>query len=62
MPGVAINLVNWVLITSDVQRSSVWRSVASASAERKIFAERERERERLAPEREREYRASSHQI
>jgi hypothetical protein len=29
-----------LLITSDAQRSSVWRSVAKASAERTDFAER----------------------
>ena len=40
-------------ITSDAQRSSVWRSVASASAsaERSDFTERERALERLTPER-----------
>ncbi len=38
-------------ITSDAQRSSVWRSVAKASAERPDFAERERALERLTPER-----------
>ncbi len=39
-------------ITSDAQRSSVWRSVAKASAERPDFAERERALERLTPERQ----------
>ncbi len=38
-------------IDSDAQRSSVWRSVAKASAERPDFAERERALERLTPER-----------
>ncbi len=38
-------------IISDAQRSSVWRSVAKASAERPDFAERERALERLTPER-----------
>jgi hypothetical protein len=41
---------------SDAQRSSVWRSVAKASAERPDFPERERALERLTPER----RAPSH--
>jgi hypothetical protein len=40
-----------ILIGSDAQRSSVWRSVAKASAERPDFAERERALERLTPER-----------
>jgi len=39
------------IIISDAQRSSVWRSVAKASAERPDFAERERALERLTPER-----------
>jgi hypothetical protein len=39
------------LQSSDAQRSSVWRSVAKASAERPDFAERERALERLTPER-----------
>jgi hypothetical protein len=38
-------------MSSDAQRSSVWRSVAKASAERPDFAERERALERLTPER-----------
>jgi hypothetical protein len=37
--------------TSDAQRSSVWREMAKASAERPHFAERERALERLIPER-----------
>jgi hypothetical protein len=37
------------LIASDAQRSSVWRSVAKASAKRSDFAERERALERLTP-------------
>jgi hypothetical protein len=40
-----------LLIISDAQRSSVWRSVAKASAEPPDFAERERALERLTPER-----------
>jgi hypothetical protein len=39
------------VITSDAQRSSVWRSVAKASAECPDFAERERALKRLTPER-----------
>jgi hypothetical protein len=39
------------LIISDAQRSSVWRSVVKASAERPDFTERERTLERLTPER-----------
>jgi hypothetical protein len=38
-------------ITSDAQRSSVWRSMAKASAERPDFTECERALERLIPER-----------
>jgi hypothetical protein len=38
-----------IIIYSDAQRSSVWRSVAKASAERPDFAERERALERLTP-------------
>jgi hypothetical protein len=40
-----------IVIGSDAQRSSVWRSVAKASAERPDFAERERTLERPTPER-----------
>jgi hypothetical protein len=40
-----------ITISSDAQRSSVWRSGAKASAERPDFAERERALERLTPER-----------
>jgi hypothetical protein len=40
-----------ICIASDAQRSSVWRSVAKASAERPDFTERERALERLTPER-----------
>jgi hypothetical protein len=36
---------------SDAQRSSVWRSMTKASAERPGFAEHERALERLIPER-----------
>ncbi len=43
--------INTIAISSDAQRSSVWRSVAKASAERPDFAERERALERLTPER-----------
>jgi hypothetical protein len=39
-------------IRSDAQRSSVWRSVAKASAKRPDFVERERALERLTPERQ----------
>jgi hypothetical protein len=42
---------NTFLITSDAQRSSVWRSVTKASAERPDFAESERALEHLTPER-----------
>jgi hypothetical protein len=41
----------FLFIASDAQRSSVWRSVAKASAERPDFAERERALERLTSER-----------
>jgi 4-amino-4-deoxy-L-arabinose transferase-like glycosyltransferase len=44
-------VISIILIVSDAQRSSVWRSVAKASAERPDFAERERTLERLTPER-----------
>ncbi len=40
-----------IIITSDAQRLSVWRSVPSASVERSDFAERERALERLTPKR-----------
>jgi hypothetical protein len=49
--GVFYFPLSAMLITSDAQRSSVWRSVAKASAERPDFAERERVLERLTPER-----------
>ncbi len=50
MTRVTISLII-MTISSDAQRSSVWRSVAKASAERPDFAERERALERLTPER-----------
>jgi hypothetical protein len=52
MVGIAINFIKSFVIGSDAQRSSVWRSVAKASAERPHFAERERALERLTPERQ----------
>ncbi len=47
---IFLALISYV-ISSDAQRSSVWRSGAKASAERPDFAERERALERLTPER-----------
>ncbi len=46
-----IQVCKVLLVSSDAQRSSVWRSVAKVSAERPDFAERERALERLTPER-----------
>jgi hypothetical protein len=46
-----LTIKHQIIKSSDAQRSSVWRSVAKASAERPDFAERERALERLTSER-----------